>query len=240
MPAPLKLYGERHTNTNYLTRLIELNLDCTLLPGTAPRYVRTLENLFGGHWLRDQYFRHSYPRTLGWKHSAVDARASRSDANFVTLTKNPYAWLISLHRRPYHQPYETSPPMEAFLRTPWHTLGRENTTGTVADPVALWNLKNASYLQLPEQRTLHLTSESTLLDPVDVIKTLSDRFGYKRSKEFYDYEQSTKKRADRDGDYYRDYYLNERWRAELSDQAIAIISAGLDPALMERFGYELL
>ena len=40
--------------------------------------------------------------------------------------------------------------------------------------------------------------------------------------------------------HYRDYYLNERWREELSSEAIDLINTTLDRELMDYFGYELL
>lgn len=240
MPDKLKLYGERHTNTNYLSRLIELNVDCEMLSGTVPRYVRTMENLLGRQWLRDAYFRATWSSNLGWKHSVVKTVPADSTLNFITLTKNPYSWLLSLHRRPYHQTYSEAPAMEEFLASSWRTVGRENASTALANPIELWNLKNRSYLGLPDHRSLHLTSESTLIDPAAVIEKIAAKFSYEVAGPFQDYEQSTKKHADRDGDYYRDYYLNERWRDELSSEAIDMINTALDRELMDYFGYDLL
>lgn len=240
MPDKLKLYGERHTNTNYLSKLIELNVDCEMLPGTVPRYVRTMENLLGRQWLRDAYFRATWSRNLGWKHSVVKTAPADSSINFITLTKNPYSWLLSLHRRPYHQNYTKAPEMEEFLASPWRTVGRENASTLLANPIELWNQKNRSYLGLPDHRSLNLTSESTLIDPVAVIEKIAAKFSYDIARPFQNYERSTKKHADRDGDYYRDYYLNERWREELSSEAIDLINTTLDRELMDYFGYELL
>lgn len=241
MQRKIKLYGERHTNTNYLTQLITLNLDCVLIEGVVPRPIRTLENLLGRQWLRDLYFARTRARNLGWKHSAVRTDLPVQDAHFLTLTKNPYAWLLSMYRRPYHQHYVNKPSLEEFLTLPWQTVGRENLAATVDNPVALWNLKNRSYLSLPAERTLHLTSESTFVNAAEVIERISEAFDLPmRQDKFVDYERSTKKRSGRDGDYYRDYYLNERWRSELSAEALAIINAGLDSELVAYYGYTLL
>lgn len=241
MPEKLKIFGERHTNTNYLSKLIELNLECELVEGVVPTYIRTIENLLGKQWLRDAWFERHKKDNLGWKHSAVGDFAPPADVGFVTLTKNPYAWLLSMYRRPYHQHYTTPPTLEDFLQLPWQTLGRENMTGPAPNPITLWNIKNASYLKLPDAQTLHVTTEDTFVDAAAVVTQISEKFGIARlQKEFIDFDRSTKKRADRDGDYYRDYYLNERWRSELTDEAITLINQELDPELLSFYGYTLL
>lgn len=241
MTQKLKLYGERHTNTNYLSKLIELNLDVQLVEGVVPTYIRTLERWTGSEGLRDRHFRRTFADTLGWKHSAVSAGLSAADVVFVTLTKNPYSWLLSMFRRPYHQHYAKTPSLEEFLQLPWQTVGRENVTGEVANPAQLWNLKNRSYFNLPAQRSLHLRTEDTFIDAAGVISRIAEAFALPRSStQFVDFQRSTKKQADKDGDYYRDYYLNERWRSQLTQPALDIINAELDVELLQHFDYPLI
>lgn len=241
MPVRLKLYGERHTNTNYLSKLIELNLTCELIEGVVPTYVRTLENLFSKLHLRDAWFRKHQAENLGWKHGLVNGDLTLPGVKFITLTKNPYSWLLSMYRRPYHQHYKREPTLEEFLTLPWQTVGRENVSGVIANPIQLWNLKNRSYLNLPDECSLHLNTESTFIDAAAVIAEIATNFAIEnRQQTFIDFDRSTKKRTDRDGDYYRDYYLNERWRSAFSDQAIAIINKELDQELVESYGYNLL
>lgn len=49
----LKLYGERNTGTNYLTKLIDLNLDIEQLHGVVPSYIMRLQHHFiGDEWVR--------------------------------------------------------------------------------------------------------------------------------------------------------------------------------------------
>ncbi len=236
----LKIFGERHTNTNYLTALITLNLNCALVPGVAPTYLRTLERWTRTESLRDRWFERHKSEVFGWKHAVVEPVDAPADVGFVTLTKNPYSWLLSMHRRPYHSDTPAGS-LESFLSRPWPTLARENVDEAVASPIQLWNIKNRSYFDLADDRVLHLTTESTLQDPEAVIADLAGTFSLERRQAvFEDFERSTKKRADRNRDYYRDYYLNERWREELSAEAIEIINAEIDHALMARFGYQLL
>ena len=242
----LKLYGERHTSTNYLSRVIALNLDVEELIGIAPRWLNRLDHILRtGHRLRDRYFERQFASTLGWKHMRVQPeRLSRlplvenDEVALVTLTKNPYAWLLSLHRNPYHQAAAPGE-LETFLQTPLTPLGREGLTAPL-DPVSLWNEKNRAYLELADHGAFNLTSEALLASPEQAITTIAERFSLPRRGPFVNFEHSTKKRPGQDGDFYRDYYLNERWRERLSAQAIDIINANLDPEVVNAYDYELI
>jgi hypothetical protein len=250
----IKIYGERHTGSNYLSRLIRLNLDVEELPGTAPKIIRKLESFLLAHQrLRDIYFSLTFQRNLGWKHTRVPppdrlmqcALLARGEVAIVTLVKNPYSWLLSMYRSPYHarSPDKSSngQTFEAFLHQPWSTLGRDNAPDIVDNPVQLWNLKNLALAALPESMALHLTTEETIVTPADAINKIAERFAISRREEgFIDFQDSTKNRPGQDGDYYRDYYAAERWREELSSQAIDWINAEVDTALMQRLGYQVL
>ena len=153
MNKQIKLYGERNTGTNYLSKLIELNLNAEQIPGVAPASVQKIQQaLPGKELIRDIYFQYSYKKNLGWKHTHVKPykQTSRNLA-FLTLTKNPYAWLLSLHRNPYHQHYTRKPSFKDFLQQPWRTVRRDNLKHTIKNPIELWNLKNQSYLQLEKK-----------------------------------------------------------------------------------------
>jgi len=242
----LKIYGERNTGTNYLTKLIRLNLSVVQLPGTIPKWVRSLQNrLPGSEWVRDVYFFGAYPRNLGWKHAA--ARAPDKLKNclpggpicFLTLTKNPYAWLLSLHRMPYHQKNSSAGDFQTFLKTPWETVRRENAPRKLSSPVALWNLKNRSYLKLKAAApTLNIRYEDLLENPAAVLGEISQTFslGWKSSS-FVNYEQPAKAHA-KNNAFYRDYYLNEKWRAGLSPASVKLINRQLDAEVMQAFNYE--
>lgn len=248
MKKIIKLYGERNTSTNYLNKLIGLNLDAYRIPGLVPPCIMHLENILPGkEYVRDLYFRVMYRYNLGWKHTRVKPVAELNkykilakDPSFVTITKNPYSWILSLYRNPYHQYYENKPDFETFLHTPWHTVDRENCPETLKNPMELWNIKNSSYLQLIELGGLNITTESLFANPSAVIDTISTRFAIaKTSEKFVDYEQSTKEQI-KDINYYRDYYLQEKWRKNLSPNAINIINEALDRDLMRHFGYAML
>tara|TARA_B100001093_G_C26573512_1_gene904017 strand:- start:542 stop:745 length:204 start_codon:yes stop_codon:yes gene_type:complete len=59
------------------------------------------------------------------------------------------------------------------------------------------------------------------------------------SDNFIDYVRSTKE-VSKDSNYYRDFYLSEKWRHDLSDEAIEAINESVDEDLMAHFGYQVL
>ena len=259
----LKIYGERNTGTNYLSRLVALNLDVDeligvmpKLRGVVPKPVLALEKrLRRRDRVTDAYFALTYGRNLGWKHALVEPEriarrlnGARQRGCVVTITKNPYSWLLSMHRRPYKkaQFFGARPTLEEFLRTPWKTVGRERVPQMIPTPVDLWNVKNAAYLRLKETvPALNVKYEDILEDPAGLIQLIATTFSLGRTSDrFQDYSQSTKAGwpqgdpdRDKDSNYYRDYYLNERWKSKLSPEAIRFINERLDRGLMDQFGY---
>ncbi len=249
MSSLIKLYGERNTNTNYLEKLIQLNLAVKQVPGVVPHYVKTMQKILPGkEWLRDYYFSVTRQRNLGWKHSCVMSSRELKSYDilgrgicFISITKNPYAWLLSLYRKPYsHQFSDGKPDFESFLQTPWKTVARDNCGKLLNSPVELWNIKNASFLQLADFNGMNITTESTVRDPESVIDKISRHFSIPRhSSEFLNHERSTKD-ASKNFAFYQDYYLHEKWREDLSSQAIATIGKSLDRNLVHHFGYQVL
>lgn len=249
MKKLIKIYGERNTNTNYISELIKLNLYAEEIMGVAPYYILKLQDKLPGHeWLRDLYFKVAFSQNLGWKHTCVKSAnelyshhlVKKHRPAFLTITKNPYSWLLSLYNRPYHQYYLEKPCFEKFLVTPWKAVGRDNTEKILSSAIELWNIKNRSYLQLLKLNVLNITTEEIFENPEAIINRVCEKFLIeKKSNKFVDYEKSTKS-SNQDSAYYRDYYLNEKWRDKISDQSIDIINKALDKGLMDHFNYQIL
>ena len=245
--AMIKIYGERNTGTNYLHQLIDLNFDAVLLSGSAPGYVAKVQRkLPGNELIKDLYFRFTFPRNLGWKHLKVPCANVLRQLSicskrilFVTVTKNPYSWLLSLYKRPYHAPQTALLDFEDFLRSPWRTVRRENAPNMFINPIDMWNKKNASYLQLSgEFPTINLKYEDLLADPTATLSQIARCFSLQEKyQEFRNIESSSKGDA-RDFAFYQSYYLDEKWREELSGEAVNIINSQLDTGLMQHFRYE--
>lgn len=250
----LKIYGERNTGTNYLAKLIHENLDVIQLPGVPPRPANLLLRKFP-HWpihepFQDYYFQRTFAKNLGWKHALVRPVAElkklpicENSISFITISKNPYSWLLSLYKRPYHyyKVWEEKPDFETFLTSPSPVVRRENAPGFFANPIELWNQKNASYIQLKNGfPALNLKYEELISSPEEIIKSISQAFSLNaKLTDFKNREKSTKEKT-KDFSFYREYYLEEKWREKLSPNAIMLISKGLDDNVMQYFGYEKL
>ncbi len=252
MKTPLlKLYGERNTGTNYLAKLIRTNLDVDQLPGVPPKPINLIAQKAPKfpmlEPMQDFYFQRTFGRNLGWKHSLVRPIAElrklkicQNGISFITITKNPYSWLLSLYKRPYHffKRWEDKPDFETFLKTPSPFLPRENAPKLFSSPVDVWNHKNASYLQLKDGfPALNLKYEDILMSPEGIINTISQEFSFRtKMNDFKNREKSTKEKS-KDFSFYRDYYLEEKWREKLSTTAIEIINESLDDGVIQQFGY---
>ncbi len=213
-----------------------------------PIIMKMQKFLPGKELVRDIYFHFTYQNNLGWKHTCVKSpeelkqyKLVNSDLAFLTLTKNPYSWLLSLYRKPYHLDYSDKPNFEAFLRRPWKTVGLDNVSRVLKNPIELWNIKNRSHLHLHKNKnSLNITTESIFENPKEIIKQISLKFPItEKSNIFLNYEKSTKDKS-KDSNFYREYYLTEKWRDNLTREAIAIINETIDKELMSHFGYRLL
>ena len=242
-PQRVKIYGERNTGTSYLEALLVRNLHVDCLRGGVPRSIRRL--FPNSEIVRDWYFRATDWRNLGWKHAIPNpnqGRTPRRDSPrplFLTLTKNPYAWLLSLYRQPYHAKRKYSS-FEQFLKEPWETVRRENAPAAFVSPVEMWNQKNAAYLRLGGQTTVvHCRYEDLLADPLGFLDGLCSEHGIQpRSRPFKNVHEAMKRRdRGKTFDDYRAYYLNERWRGELDDDCVQLINERLDPEVRSSFQY---
>jgi len=127
-----------------------------------------------------------------------------------------------------------------MLLTPWKTIARDNCGELLENPVVLWNLKNSSYLPLKQLGGLNITTEETIQNPESVIDTIAGHFSIKkRGGGFRNYEKSTKD-SSKNFAYYQDYYLNEKWREEISEEAVSLINQSIDKSLMKRFGFSVI
>lgn len=247
MRSLIKIYGERNTGTNYLFKLLRLNLEADLLRGVVPWYVRI--PFPQNETVRDLYFELTFGRNLGWKHRLApppdtvrETRIYSDSLCFVTLAKNPYSWLLSLYRRPYHRQGELGT-FEQFLNAPWRTLRRAKAAPEFPNPTIMWNEKNNAYLRLRSgMPTAILRYEDLLADPERTLSKVAAQFSVERSRSHF--ENVTTSTKEKDGgkgfDYYQQYYLREQWRTELQPAALRIINEYLDLELMSQFGYEMI
>ncbi len=160
---------------------------------------------------------------------------------FLTITKNPYSWLLSLYNRPYHARRHFSS-FEELLRSPWQTRHRENAPAQFLNPMEMWNQKNRAYFQL--QRigpSYNLRYEDILADPEGTIRLLKENEQLAMIHSFFkNRDTSTKAEPDKGYAYYKKYYLDEVWKAKLTPHLLQLINQSLDKDLMQQFNYPLL
>lgn len=240
----LKLFGERNSGTNYLDKLIHLNLEAEVLKGVVPNLK--FFTLF--EFSKTIYFKYTAKNNLGWKHAKVNVEALKAYNHFekvcfVTITKNPYTFLLSLMKKPYHRKGDKPKSFLEFLESNWHLTKRENISKSfVKNPIELWNMKNGSYKKLKEvypNKTLNIKYEALLKDPKIVIDEIGRFFNLQMKQDFVNYTSSTKPTSKTFGDYQK-YYLQEEWKEDLSQEEITLINQHLDDAVVQFFKYQKL
>lgn len=243
MKNHVKIFGERNTNTNYLSQLIDLNFDLVQRKGTVPKAINSFNRILfnNSEWYKNIYFSLTEHVNLGWKHKYVDSKAfSSSDKSLliITLTKNPYAWLLSMYRNPYHMAVNPNLSFSEFLRSDIVPLSRENLKDQKKiNIIELWNIKNRSYLAIEHPYKLNLKSIDLITNTESILSFIKNHFSINyTSGKFEDYSRSTKDKS-KDKLYYLNYYKNELWRDKLSEADYAFINDSLDQAVMDSFGF---
>lgn len=220
--SQIKIYGERNTGTNYFHKILAINFEINILTGTVPKNMdRVISKMPTpiNELTRDAYFLFTINSNLGWKHREIDhfnksrKNSTAKETKFITITKNPYSWLLSLYRRPYHNADMRKLTFQEFLQTEWKTVRRETARKKYINPIELWNCKNKSYLDLDgEFDVLHVKYEDLLNKPEDIIRNISSEFKLTLLNEgVSNYEKSTKD-SDKNNSFYKDYYGNELWK----------------------------
>jgi Sulfotransferase domain len=249
----VKLYGERNTGTHYLARVMRANLQVRLFNNNEPRLLRRVARYpHAAEVVRDVYFWLTFRRNLGWKHmnpkSVDQLRQLGIDLDglrFVMLVKNPYSWAVSMMRKPYHLGVDKVSGINELVTDRWPCTRRENMTTTAASLMDLWCTKGRSYLNLvSEVPSFLIRYEDLLLDPAASMARLASALGVEpRTDSFVNVAISAKRNGRAAGktfESYRQYYLNEDWKASLTSAAISTINRQLDAELMRRLGYEFL
>lgn len=242
MSLKVKVFGERNTGTNYISKLVENNFDVRIL-SDGPPYK--WEKRFGlGSLSMNTYTLLTRWRNMGWKHSVPKLTEQEvASSFFICVTKNPYSWLLSLHKRPYHNRTAADLPFSEFIRSPWPLMRCDNIKAKSVMPAEMWNIKNRAYLDLSKaaQMAIFLKYEDMLEEPEAFIKDFALKSGQDLGGNIALLNHGAKS-ADRNKkfDDYKDYYLNEKWREKLTASDISYINEQLDSALMQEISYSIL
>lgn len=224
----LRVFGERHTATNWLVRLLDLNVNVTIVSKWPD-----------ASWV--------------WKHTMPPPPqlSARRPILIVTITKGPYSWLRSLHRVPYEYIGKKSGNFSAWLRAPWLRLrdGREHwAPSAFASPVHLWNAKNRAYSEVAVPARVSLRYESLVAEPEAEVLRLASRLAlplktarFRNVAEAKSWESRNTRRTFAE---HRRFYVHELWKNDYVGDAatadLAYIGHHLDRQLMARFRYKLI
>lgn len=237
------MFGERNSGTTFTEALLAGNLAMRVLPGGVPWL------LYQGlpfEWVRDGWFYWTEKKNLGWKHgfpmeNLIRDFAGKHPLAVVGVCKNPYSWLLSLYRNPYHLDGKCQT-FTAFLKAPCSVVGREHAGEAFKNPIELWNAKNRAFFELSESElpVLLLRYEDILAEPEFSVERVASVCKLNRVKPFRGVELSTKGEKERHFEDYRSYYLDEKWRVELTEEDIERINRDIDSELCGKLGYAII
>jgi hypothetical protein len=238
----IKIFGERNCGTNYLQGMVSRNFEVDILPGKVNPKFRRLKEL---EWVRFLYFNFTFNHYFGWKHAQIDsmrisANPKSKDTLFLVITKNPYSFLLSLYKKPYHYK-EIKSDFETFLKTPWETVGFELGPANYANPIELWNAKCNSYLEFKSSglNVEVIKYEDLVSGPDVVFDRLYYTYGLVKTENYFsNITKSMKGDKQKDFNFYKDYYLQQQWKDKLKSREIEIINRSLNHEVLNRLDYQ--
>lgn len=151
----IKVFGERNTATNAISKMIEKNSDSKCAPSTAielDRYIdikkriarvvsrkceeRVVDNVFD-----------NVPPPYSWKHAATNFNiVSDFEPYHVIFTvRHPASWVLSLYKNPYHLETNSHQTLAQFIQKKYRTVGRERLNKEKFRPLSLLEEKIKSY-----------------------------------------------------------------------------------------------
>lgn len=246
IPA-IKIYGERNCGTNYLEKLIELNLECNLLKLNLNRLQITLLKNIKYDFVYNTIHKIQRNQTLGWKHGCPPLQNINKFPDpllIITITKNPYAYISSLYKKPYHIKGAKPDSILNFIKHKWKTRERDLTDQRILkSPIELWNIKNHAYLSLSthvKHKVVNTNYEELIQDPERFIRKIAAvlNLELKRSNSFQNYEDSTKSSGQKFTNY-QDFYLNKKWLDQFDSESLQFSNSILNYDLMKRLGYSV-
>jgi hypothetical protein len=239
---PLKIFGERNTGTHYIADILGKNLDIHILSGSPPWWWKKRFDLQNRSM--SAYFLMTRWRNLGWKHS-VPSLIDKETAETIVLlvVKNPYSWLLSLHKLLYHNRAAKRLSFPEFIRKPCPRMAVDNVDAQAVLPMELWNIKNRSYCALTDEveHSFLVRYENVLRHPAKLVLDFANKFGIPHQKIIVLLERGAEA-ADRGKSFqdYQDFYLKGHWKDRLMPDDISHINEYLDVDLIEKFGYPVL
>ncbi len=254
----LKVFGERNTGTNWVEAILTKNYNVPLIHHSGIIRNKTTQEQkefldlqdknqkkFIREKLTDAIFENQAAHLFGWKHSCVVYNDLKylpgfNETGFIFLVKNPYSFIKSLHKRPYHALSEVPKDIDAFISSPWLTVHRDAIKETLLNtPIELWNYKVYSYIKFMENasNSLLLSYEEVLNNPEILFNTIESKFSI-IAKSRLAVTQSTKSDILQTDDY-KDKYLTNNPMSGLSSSSIDLIREVIDQNLAKVCQYDI-
>jgi hypothetical protein len=205
-----KIYGERRCGTKFLREHIKLNTSLTWIPD---------------HW----------NDPLGWKHGQLDMPSIQNskyinDTLFCLIVKHPLSWLSSMYRNAPHMQHMRILPFEEFIFTEWD---EKNITDKMHRPAP--EKYKHKYKNILDLRKKKLESHLQIRElPNYKIFRFEDVF---LGEEFKKSPNNDKANFSNLKDKVEEYYMNEEWRDDFTDDLINKITLELDENLEREIGY---
>jgi hypothetical protein len=223
MITHFKIYGERNTGTNYVQRLFQTNFEL-------------------------EYWRSG---VLGWKHGFAPAdrikKGNYDHVLFLIVCKNPYSWLLSMHKNPHHAMHLQRLTFENFCNSEWQSFydgpGRKKIKDEhFSNIFELRRMKAVSHAQVLQctSHAIVLNYEELLNSAEEVVENIANRFDLPKSNSFFSeinkYYTGQHKKYGEVFNRQR-YYLGEEWKNKFSQQQLSIVNDHLDFEIENKLGY---
>jgi len=249
----VKVFGERNTGTRAVMKMLRALEGVSIATPTIPTpdldmlLARAEETLTDFHLelFRDaleDIRRSRFGAISDWKHAApqIDDSYAAKSASVLFLVRDPYSWMVSFYRNPYHSRAPKPDTIEGMLRQPWLALERDHVERVLLSPMMLWNAKLRAYRDFANAAPVPsavLYFEDFVRAPVPALKKALSRFDISADG-LAEIEETTKEtgmnRATRMA-----YYQNEDWKKELTPEAVQLINTYVDWDVATSFGYKL-
>lgn len=248
MNLEVKIYGERNSGTNYLEKMIAANFRVSILKYKPNRLEYSALKFIRYDFVQDIVHLKNQKKHLGWKHGCPPIKSLRKnireETRFICITKNPYAFLFSLYKRPYHLKGIKKDNFTSFLKSEWGLRRRDLLQEKwLNNPVLLWNKKYDAYVKFAEQYASQVAMvryEDLILKGEETLILLKEKLGLEALNENFKFIKSSGVEEHKSLEYYQDYYHNELWRQNFSEEDIKFVNEQLDHGLVESLNYNLL
>jgi hypothetical protein len=221
----IKIHGLQRSGTNYLAHLIDNNFENT----------KALVN--AGGWKHGCY---CAPWTLG------------REVHVITITKNPYAWLVSLYNYWSNKKHGVGPDLrgvtfEEFLHK---KIAFEKSSGApyllrAKNPVEHWNNMHYHWLSIVVnvKQSLIIPYEILLASPNEILDAIAQNLRLQRKSELHtctkvlEPGEESAKIGEKDWEN-RDYYVAEKYLNDFTPDMLNWVNSELDEEVLACIGYK--